>query len=144
MLIGEYTHSFDEKNRISLPAKFRSEVGKKVVVTRGLDACLFLYSEKSWEKLSGKLAELPMGSSESRGFSRFLFGGASDVEVDSAGRILLPDFLKSFAKIGKSAVFVGVQERVEIWNETAWNTYKAKIEQQGDSLAEKLGDIGFI
>ncbi len=85
-----------------------------------------------------------MGSAESRGFSRFLFGGAADVEVDSAGRILIPDFLRTFAKIDTSAVFVGVQERVEIWNKEAWATYKAKIEQQGDTLAQKLGDIGFI
>lgn len=144
MLIGEYTHSFDEKNRISLPAKFRTEVGKKIVITRGLDACLFLYSGKAFEKFSEKLEDLSMGSVESRGFSRFLFGGAADVEVDSAGRILIPDFLRTFAKIEKSAIFVGVRERVEIWNEEMWATYRAKIEQQGDSLAEKLGDIGFI
>lgn len=144
MLIGEFTHSFDEKNRISLPAKFRGEIGKKIVVTRGLDACLFLYSAKSWAKLSEKLADLPMGRPDSRGFSRFLFGGAADVDVDTAGRILIPDFLREFAKIEKTAVFVGVQERVEVWNETVWKAYKARMESQGDALAEKLGDIGFI
>lgn len=144
MLIGEYTHSFDDKKRISLPAKFRSEIGKKIVVTRGLDACLFLYSAKSWERLSAKLSELSMGSVESRGFSRFLFGGAAELEVDSAGRILIPDFLRSFAKIDINAVFVGVQERVEIWNEHGWQTYKTQIEKQGDTLAQKLGDVGFI
>jgi MraZ protein len=144
MLIGEYTHSFDDKNRISLPAKFRSEIGRKVVVTRGLDNCLFIYSEKEWRRISEKLGALPMGSPDSRGFGRFMFGGAAQVDVDTAGRMLVPDFLRSFAKITETAVFVGVHDRVEMWNESAWVSYKGRIEQQGDALADKLGEVGFI
>jgi MraZ protein len=148
MLIGEYTHSFDDKNRISLPAKFRSEMGKSVVMSRGLDTCIFLYSAKAWQALSGRLSgggqELSFVAPASRGFSRYLFGGASDVDVDSAGRILIPEFLRKFAKIEGNAVFVGVHERVEIWSEKAWISYKERLEGQGEALAEKLGEAGFI
>lgn len=142
MLIGEYTHTIDDKNRISLPAKFRKEIGKKVVVTHGLDNCLFLYSTREWEKISEKLGSLGMGQADTRGFNRFMLAGASEIDVDSIGRILLPDFLKDFAEIKGKVVFTGVHNRVEIWNEKRWSEYKSRIEKQADKLAEKLGEIG--
>lgn len=142
MLIGEYTHTIDDKNRISLPAKFRKEVGKKIVVTHGLDNCLFLYSTREWEKISDKLGNLGMGQADTRGFNRFMLAGASEIDVDSIGRILLPDFLKDFAELKGKVVFTGVHNRIEIWNEKRWSEYKAKIEKQADKLAEKLGEIG--
>lgn len=144
MLIGEYTHVVDEKNRVSLPAKFRTQVGKKVVITHGLDNCLFLYSMKEWEKISEKLANLSFGQANSRGFSRHMFAGATEVDVDKAGRILVPDFLKKFASISAQVVFAGVHNRVEIWDETRWATYKQQVESQADQFAEKLGEIGMI
>ncbi len=142
MLLGEYTHTVDEKNRISLPSKFRKEVGKKVVVTHGLDTCLFLYPLKEWEKISAKLAELSMGQADTRGFNRFMLAGAVEVDVDSIGRILIPDFLKEFADLKSRVVFTGVHNRVEIWNEKTWKEYKSRIEKQADMMAEKLGEIG--
>ena len=144
MLIGEYIHTLDSKKRLSLPAKFRKEIGKRVVVTRGLDACLFMYPEKAWEKISAKLAELPMGQSDTRALSRFMLSGAVEGEVDAAGRILIPDFLKEFANLRGKVVLAGVNERVEIWNETHWNEYKRRIEKQADQVAQKLGDLGAI
>ena len=144
MLIGEYTHTVDEKNRVSLPVKFRKEVGKKVVVTHGLDNCIFLYSLPEWQKVAGKLAELGIGQSDTRGFNRFMLAGAVEVEVDAIGRILIPDFLKAFAKLGEKIIFAGVHNRVEIWNSVRWAEYKKVIEGQADKLAEKLGEIGAL
>lgn len=144
MLIGEYKHTMDDKNRISLPSKFRKELGRKVVLTRGLDNCLFLYPLREWEKVSEKLSELPMGAADTRGFNRFMFSGAAELDVDSIGRVLVPDFLKTFAHIDDKAVFAGVGSRVELWQEDAWESYKRKIEKQGEELAEKLGEIGVV
>lgn len=144
MLIGEYIHTIDEKNRISLPARFRKEVGSQIVVTRGLDSCLFLYSISEWQKISEKLSNLSIGQAGSRGLNRFMLAGAVEVDVDSAGRILIPDFLKKFAALGAKVVFAGMSTRIEIWDETKWNAYKQKVESEADNLAEKLGEIGMI
>ena len=144
MLIGEYSHTLDSKKRLSLPAKFRKEIGKKVVITRGLDTCLFMYPEKQWEKIAAKLAELPMGQSDTRALSRFMLSGAVESEVDGAGRILIPDFLKEFAGLKGKVILAGVHERIEIWNEKQWDEYKRRIEKNADQVAQKLGDIGII
>lgn len=144
MLIGEYIHKADEKNRISLPARFRTQVGKHIVITHGLDTCLFLYPLKEWQKFSEKLASLSVGQSGSRGLNRFMLAGAAEVEVDNVGRILIPDFLKKFAGLGEKVVFAGMHNRVEIWDEARWTAYKEKVEGQADNLAEKLGEIGMI
>jgi len=144
MFIGEYTHTLDDKKRLSLPVKFRKALGKNVVVTRGLDNCLFVYSAKEWERIAGKISELGIGQAGSRGFNRFMLAGASDVAVDTIGRILIPDFLKSFATLKNKVILAGVGNRVEIWNDKAWESYKARIEKQADSLAEQLGEIGAL
>lgn len=144
MLIGEYTHTLDEKKRLSLPSKFRKELGKKVVVTHGLDNCLFLYTIKEWEKISEKLGNLSIGQADTRGFNRIMLAGAVEVEVDAIGRILIPEFLRDFAKLSTKAVFAGVHSRVEVWDEGRWKEYKAKVLKQADQLAEKLGEIGVI
>ncbi len=144
MLIGEYRHTLDPKKRLSLPAKFRKELGKTVIVTRGLDQCLFVYSPASWKKLSEKFAELSLGSVDSRGFNRFMLSGAVDVEVDGAGRILIPDFLKEFATLKSDVVLTGVGNRIEVWDSKQWDTYKKRIESQANEMASKLGDMGAI
>lgn len=144
MLIGEYLHTLDSKKRISLPAKFRKEVGRKVVITRGLDNCLFLFPQKSWDKIAEKLASLPFGQADTRGMSRFILAGAVDTEVDGAGRILMPDFLKDFADLKSRVVLAGVSDRIEIWNEKNWEEYKRRIEKNADQMAEKLGDLGIL
>lgn len=144
MLVGEHIHTLDPKKRLSLPAKFRKEVGKKVVITNGLDNCLFVYPVAQWEKLTTKMAELPMGQSDSRGFSRFFLGGAVETEVDSIGRILIPDFLKQFAGLKNRIAVVGMHDRIEIWDERMWRAYRTRMEKQADTLAEKLGELGAI
>lgn len=144
MLIGEYTHSLDPKKRLSLPSKFRQELGKKVVVTKGLDNCLFIYPLKEWRKITEKMSGLPLGQADTRGFNRFFLSGAVEVDVDSVGRILVPDFLKEFAGLSGRVILAGVHDRVEIWDEAVWTTYKSKIEKQADQLAEKLGEIGVL
>ena len=138
MFIGEYRHTFDPKNRISVPAKFRKELGKTVIVTRGLDSCLFVYPMSAWKKEVAKLAEYSTGSAAGRGLSRLLLSGASEADVDSAGRILVPDYLKSFASLGMKTVVAGVNERVELWDEEKWNQYTKTIERDADALAESL------
>ncbi len=144
MLIGQHIHTLDPKKRLSLPAKFRNELGKKVILTNGLDNCIFIYSLKEWQKIASKLGELSFGNANSRSFNRFLLGGAQEVDIDAAGRMLIPDFLKEFAQLKEKVVITGVQNRVEIWDETRWNTYVKNIAKEADSLAEKLGEVGLI
>lgn len=144
MLIGEYIHTLDPKKRLSLPSKWRAELGKSLIVTRGLDNCLFVYTLNSWQTLTEKVSSLPLGQADTRGFNRFFLSGAVEVEVDKAGRILVPDFLKDFAKLKGKVVLAGLHDRVEIWDEKKWNDYKKKIEEQADKLAEKLGSVGAL
>ncbi|KKS44042.1 cell division/cell wall cluster transcriptional repressor MraZ [Candidatus Nomurabacteria bacterium RIFCSPLOWO2_02_FULL_42_17] len=144
MLIGEYIHSLDDKNRVALPAKFRKELGKTVVVAPGLDNCLALFTPKEWQKVSNKLSESSMLQADNRSFSRFMFGQAIEAETDALGRILIPDFLKTRAGLKNKIVLIGVQNRVEIWNEQAWVEYKQVVEKQADALAEKLGSAGVL
>lgn len=142
MLIGEYKHTIDAKKRISLPAKFRRELGKKAVITRGLDKCLFVYSLEEWKKVAETLSGLSTGQADSRNFGRLMLAGAVDVEIDSLGRILIPDYLKDYAELKEKAVVAGVYKRIEIWNEKRWEEFKAGVEEKADLLAEKLGELG--
>jgi MraZ protein len=144
MLIGEYRHTIDAKKRIAIPASFRKEIGKKIVVTRGLDNCLFVYPIKQWERVAEKLAGLSMGQADTRSFSRFMLAGAVEGEVDAMGRVLIPDFLKDFAGLKQKVVVAGIQNRVEIWDEKRWKDQSERIEKQADVLAEKLGEIGVL
>ena len=144
MLIGEYQHTLDGKRRVSLPVKFRSVLGSRVVLTRGLDNCIFLYSEKQWQDIADKLATLPLGQKDARDFTRFLLSSAIDVEVDKAGRILIPENHVVFAGLSSRVVLAGVYNRVEIWEPSAWEAYTKRIEDNIDSYAEELGQIGMI
>ena len=144
MLIGEYRHTIDAKKRLSVPAKFRKELGKKIVIAQGLDNCLFVYSEKGWESFSAKLKNLSLGQAAMRKFNRAMSSGAMDAEIDSLGRILIPDFLKKFAGLENRVVFIGVNDRAEIWSEEAWDIYKIQADKDVGALAEKLGEIGAV
>lgn len=142
MLIGEYIHTIDSKNRMSLPAKFRKELGKKVIVTPGLDQCLFVFTLAEWKKVTEKLGssagDLSFLKADQRTFNRNMFGQAVDVEVDSIGRILIPDFLKERINLKNTGAVIGVQDRLEIWNDKTWQEYKKNAEKQAEGLAEKL------
>jgi MraZ protein len=144
MLIGEYKHTLDIKKRLSVPSKWREDLGSKLIVTRGLDNCLFVYPQKEWQKITEKIGQLPLGQADTRSFNRFFLSGAVEVEVDSVGRILVPDFLKDFAGLDQKVVLAGIYDRVEIWAENKWEEYKSRIEGQADELAQKLGEIGVL
>ncbi len=146
MLIGEYRHVIDDKNRLSLPAKFRRETGKKVVITSGLDSCLFIFTIKSWESITERLAssDSSMLSADSRSFNRYFLGGAVEIDVDALGRMLIPEYLIRRAKLGRNVVIIGVRERAEIWDEDRWNVYRAEVEGKANTLAEKLGGGGML
>ena len=138
MFLGEYLHTFDAKNRVSLPAKFRKGLGRAVVITRGLDHCLFVYARKTWEKEASRYANKSSGTSADRGLARLFLAGSFEGEVDGAGRVLVPENLKSFAGIADKAVIAGIADRVEIWEEDAWKKYTASIERDADLFAEKV------
>ena len=142
MFIGEYTLSIDEKGRISIPAKFRDQLHGKAIVTRGLDNSLFVYPMDEWTKLAEKLAALPISKANSRAFARLMLAGAMDCEVDKAGRITLPDYLRTFAKVHKKAVVAGMYNRLEIWSEDLWKKYKSNTEKDSGKIAEQLDEIG--
>lgn len=140
MFLGEYLHTFDSKNRISLPSKFRKDLGRVVVVTRGLDHCLYVFSRKAWEKEARSYADDVNGSAARRGLARLFLAGSSEAEVDRTGRVLIPEHLKFFAAIKEKAIIAGVADRVEIWEEDAWKKYTAAIERDADAFAEKVGN----
>lgn len=144
MLIGEHIHIIDEKNRLSLPAKFRKELGKIVVLAPGFDKSIFMFQLAEWKKISEKLSESSMFQSDTRSINRFMFGGAVEAEIDASGRILIPEFLKNRAGLRGRAAIIGVQSRVEIWNEKDWNSYKKNVDDHANELAERLGGIGIL
>lgn len=142
MFIGEYQHIIDSKKRIAIPSKFRDIFNGRAVITRGLDNCLFLYTLDEWNKLAEKLNQLPVGQSNTRSFVRLMLAGASESEIDKQGRVLVPDYLKTYAGLEKSVIIAGLYNRLELWDETKWIEYKASAEKNTDDIAEKLGELG--
>jgi len=142
MLIGEYKHNLDAKKRLSIPSKFRKELGEGAVITRGLDNCLFVFPSIYWAKLAERLGNMPIVQQDSRSFARLLLSGAVEVEFDGLGRILVPEYLKTYAGLKKIAVVAGLYNRLEIWDDDRWESYKANLEKNSDSIAEKLREIG--
>lgn len=139
MFIGEFHHTVDDKGRLAIPVKFRAALSEGAVVTRGLDRSLFLYPKSEWEKMAAKISSLPMSQSDTRAFARFMLAGAMDVEIDKSGRINVPEYLRTFAGLSKDVVVTGLYDRIEIWDETAWNEYAAKTEGASTDIAERLG-----
>ena len=142
MFIGEYTHNLDEKGRLAVPKKFRTALSKGAVVTRGLDNCLFLYTKTEWQKLAEKLANLPFSQANTRAFARLMLAGAMDVKVDKQGRVILPEYLRSFAGLKKNTIVAGLYNRLEIWDQKKWEEYKAKTEKDSSKIAEEMFDLG--
>ena len=142
MFIGEYTHTIDEKGRMAIPSKMRRELGSGAVVTRGIDNCLWVFPKKEWEELATKLASLPLSDANSRAFSRLMLAGAMEVEFDSQGRVLLPGYLRSYAGLAKNAVIAGLYNRLEVWNENTWKSYKEKTEKETDRISRAMADLG--
>lgn len=142
MFIGEYSHTIDTKRRLAIPSKFRKELDRQAVITRGLDNCLFVFPKKEWDILAQKLGQLPLGQSDARGFIRLMLAGAMDVSLDSLGRILVPDYLRKYASLKKQVIVTGVLNRLEIWDENIWRIYKRRTEKGVGDIAERLGELG--
>ncbi len=142
MFIGEYEANLDEKGRVAVPMKFRADLKGKAVVTRGLDHSLFLYPTGEWKILAEKLASLPISTANTRAFARLMLAGAVDVDIDKQGRILLPQYLQTFAALSKKVVFAGLYNRVELWSDQRWQAYKRTAEKDSASIAEQLGSLG--
>lgn len=142
MLIGEYRHNLDTKKRVSIPAKLRKDFGQRGILTRGLDACLFLYPERVWLELADRLSKLPTGQANTRSFVRLVLAGAAEAEFDRLGRILIPEHLRAYAGLSKRVVLVGLVNRIEVWNEENWAAYHKRSEENVEEVAEKLGELG--
>ena len=142
MFIGEYSHSIDQKGRMAIPSKMRRQLGEGAVVTKGTDNCLFVYPKDEWQKLATKLAALPISDAKARAFSRLMLAGASEVEFDGQGRALLPKYLREFASLNKKAIVAGLYNRLEIWEEGAWEKYKQGAQRDQDKIADHLSQLG--
>jgi len=142
MLLGEYRHNVDVKGRVSVPSKFRNDLGQTFVITKGLDNCLFMYSKQEWETFELKLKELPLTNQDARSFVRFFFAGAAECEVDKQGRINIPQNLREYANIQKDVVIVGVATRAEIWDSENWNKYTSSDSLDGTKLASQMSQLG--
>lgn len=142
MLIGQYEHTIDSKKRLALPAKFRGELGDKVIITRGVDGCLFVYTQQEWQNVSVKWSTLTISQTEARSFARMMLAGAMEVGLDKLGRILVPDYLKDYANLKKNVVICGLSNRLEIWDADKWESYKKAAEKGVDEIVSKLGGLG--
>jgi len=140
MLMGEYNHSIDDKLRLIIPSKFREELGEKVIITRGLENCLFIYSEKEWQKVVTKLNLLPFTKKDARSFTRMFLSGATDVEFDKQGRIKITKSLCEYANLSKDCVVIGVNDRLEVWSKENWDNYFNENSENMSEVCEKLFD----
>ena len=138
MLMGEYHHNIDEKNRLIIPSKFRYELGEKFIVTRGLDGCLFVYPLNEWDKITNQLNTLSFTKKDARAFSRFFLSGATECEFDRQGRINIPTPLISYASLKKECVIIGVNDRLEIWSKDLWEKFFNDNEEALSDIAENL------
>lgn len=143
MFMGEYQHTIDMKGRLIIPAKFREHLEQGIILTRGLDGCLFGYPIAEWTKLEEKLKKLPLTKRDNRAFTRFFFSGAMEAEIDKQGRINISNALLSYAKIEKECVILGVSNRIEIWNKSDWQQYFEESEQSFNDIAENMIDMDF-
>jgi MraZ protein len=142
MWYGEYAHTLDDKSRFILPAKFREKIkqlsDRRFYLTRGLERCLFFYHQEAWMRLEARLKTLSFTDRDSRFFNRFIFSGVQEIELDGQGRVVIPDYLKSFAAIKKDVIIVGVSERIEIWDKTSWNSFFAENSKKFEDISERL------
>lgn len=138
MLIGEYHHNLDDKNRLIIPSKFREEIGTNFVVTKGLDECLYVYSIKSWEKIISKFKTLSFTKKDARTFMRFFLASATVCEFDKQGRICLVNTLIEYAGIKKECAIIGVDDRLEIWSLEKFNKFMQENNDTIDNIAESL------
>lgn len=142
MFIGEYEHTVDAKGRVIMPAKLREDIGETFIVTKGLDGCLFAYSQTEWSNFEEKLKTLPLTNKNARDFVRFFLAGAIECEIDKQGRFLIPSNLRGFASLEKDVVIIGVGTRIEIWDKTQWNSHSSEENLSADEIAENMTMLG--
>ena len=142
MLIGEYEHSLDAKGRLIMPAKLRQDMGEKFIITKGLDGCLFAFSQNEWLNFETKLKALPLSDRNARNFVRFFLSGATECEIDKQGRFLLVNTLREYAEITKEVIIIGVGTRLEIWNKDKWKKYNSNENISADTIAENMTMLG--
>lgn len=140
MFMGEFHHNIDDKARIVLPCKFRDELGDTFVVTRGLEGCLFVYSNEEWVNIVSKLKKLPFTKKDARAFLRFFLSGATECQIDKQGRTQLPNSLVNYAGLKKECVIIGVNDRLEIWASDSFDAFFKQNEENVSDLAETLFD----
>ena len=140
MLMGEYEHSLDAKGRLIMPAKLRQDIGEKFILTKGLDGCLFAFSQTEWLNFEEKLKSLPLSDKNARNFVRFFLSGATECEIDKQGRFLIPTNLRIAGNLEKEAIIIGVGTRLEIWNKETWE--KCDQEISADEIAENMANLG--
>ena len=142
MLMGEYHHNIDEKNRLVMPSKFRNDLGNTFIITRGLDKCLFVYSMVEWNKVVEKMKTLPFTQKNARYFTRFLLSGAIEAELDKSGRVSITSPLIEYADITKECVIIGANDRLEIWSKESWNNFMDENSMEFENIAENLFTSG--
>ncbi len=142
MLIGEYEHSLDAKGRLIMPAKLREDIGEKFIVTKGLDGCLFGFSQAEWNNFQEKLKTLPLTNKNARDFVRFFLSGAIECEIDKQGRFLIASNLREYAEMEKEVAIIGVGTRIEIWNKEKWKQYNSEENISADEIAENMTMLG--
>lgn len=142
MLIGEYEHSLDEKGRLIMPSKLKDDIGEKFVITKGLDGCLFVYSQNEWKLFEEKLRTFPLTNKDARALMRFFLAGAIQAEIDKQGRFLITSNLREFAELEKEIVIIGVLTKIEIWSKEKWLKYSEKENKTADEIAEKMSNLG--
>ncbi|SHJ35434.1 division/cell wall cluster transcriptional repressor MraZ [Hespellia stercorisuis] len=142
MLLGEFNHSIDDKGRLIIPAKLREELGESLVICKGLEGCLFVYSQDEWESFVDKLETLPLMNKAARTFKRYFFGSASDSTFDKQGRVLIKPELREAAGLEKDVVLVGVQDHVEIWDKARWEEESDVSEEDMDAIAGQMEAMG--
>jgi MraZ protein len=142
-LTGEFRHTLDDRGRVAIPARFRARLERGATLARWLDGCLALFPQDEWEGLASRIAALPLTNARAREFARFMSSGASDVELDRQGRVLVPAYLRTYAGVTEGeVVVVGALNRLEVWAPETWATYRSRIEDQPEALAEHLAELG--
>ncbi len=143
MLGGEYRHTLDPKGRVSIPAKFRNELGDVFVISKGIgEKCLFIFTVGEWQKIENKIRNLPLSDRNARQFTRYFVGGASECEIDKQGRVMIPPYLREYASLKKDVVVIGATTRVEIWDADLWNGYMSKEDDSFSDMLDSMRELG--
>jgi MraZ protein len=144
MFFGRFGHTIDEKGRLTIPAKYRDTLANGVVITRGIDRCLYVYPLGEWDEISEKIKQFSMMQRDARSFVRFLFAEATDCIPDKQGRVLIPTYLREYANLGSDVIVAGSHNRLEIWDPDAYQHENSRLAQDVDSLAEQLSELGIL